>query len=231
MARWTPRIAPVKTVLVLQPRAPVSCQAVLRPVVAGDSAALVDLYVAAFADCIEFCDCDEAYVRRQAEQDIARYFGGHSAPPLLEFSRVAFAPDTGAAVGAMLVREGKHGRVVSELLFIAPAWQRRGVGTALMTEAVNLLPAAGHAVLVTGYALGNLASEAFYHRFGFVDAPSETVAQKRLRYYEQELRRHAPGELSAAETTRLTGERDHWLALVEAWEARPLEDRFADRDE
>ena len=202
-----------------------------RPLRAEDRRALAPVYAEAFADSIEFCDFEPDAVRRQAERDVGWYFAGKEAPPLPQVSRVAVDPADGAVAGAMLVREGKRGRPVAELLFVRPAWQRRGLGRALLAAAVAELLAAGHTELVTGYALGNKTSEAFYHRLGFVDAPSEMVAQKWLRCFEHELQRHAPGELPAADRTRLEAKRDHWQSLVAAWEVMPEEERYRDRDE
>jgi GNAT superfamily N-acetyltransferase len=225
-AVWTARPTPVTTVLTLRSLPPVSSPAPLRQMVLSDRAPLKALYAAAFADCIEFCDCDLEYVRRQGEQDLDGFFAGKRGPSIPEASFVACEPDAECLAGAILVRKGKRGRPVSELLFVAPAWQRKKVGTALMTAAADALNAAGHSELVTSYALGNEASRAFYHRFGFVDFPSGWVAQKYLRCVEHELHRHAPGELSMTARRRLKAQRTRWKKLVTEWESLPPEERW-----
>lgn len=231
IAVWTARPAGVKTVLTLTALPPVDCRAALRPVTDADAAALIDLYAAAFADTIEYCDCGPEYIRGQAEIGITRFFAGTEGAPLADASSIAAAPETGTPAGAILVREGRRGRPVSELLFVAPAWHRRRVGRALMTHAVNQLVAAGRAELVTGYALGNHAAMQFYHRFGFIDAPSEAVARILWQCAARELSRRPLEELSEPDRIRLTDERDRRERIVRHWESLPPGERWRDRGE
>ncbi|MNH31820.1 putative acyltransferase [compost metagenome] len=64
----------------------------------------------------------------------------------------------GAIAGVIELKEGRH----VAMLFVAPGWQRRGVGTRLMAAA---LEQAREAVVTVSASLPSVAA---YQRYGFV---------------------------------------------------------------
>ena len=128
----------------------------IRCAVSGDHAALESLTRDAFWDVYR-PGCDEHYlVHRLHEQNACT----------LEL----VAEDGGALIGnAVCVRAELHvsdGRILTDVLClgpltVAPAWQRRGVGSALMNRMIALAREQGfRAIFLTG-------SPAYYSRFGY----------------------------------------------------------------
>ena len=200
----TPREIFVHASLPVAPRA-LENGVALRPAMASDEHLLHPLFVRSFADTIEFCDYPEAKLHTAAQQCLARFF---QRPPRDVFpgSRVAIAPpgmaDAGEPIGAVLVAIEDEGWALLDMIFVSPSWQRRGLATALAAAAMTALHEHGGVrTLVSRYHLGNQASGAWHHRFGFVDEPDLLVA--RLRY------RAASDE----------GERRHWQREVGRIEA------------
>lgn len=206
----TPREIFVHASLPVAPRA-MENQVALRPAMASDEHMLRPLFVRAFVDTIEFCDYTDAKLHVAAQQSLARFF---QRPPQGAFhaSRVAIAPsgtgDAGEPIGAALVAL-EEGWALLDMIFVAPNWQRRGVASALVAAAVNALHELGSVrTLVSRYHLGNDASRAWHHRFGFVDEPDLLVA--RLLY-------------QAANNER---ERNQWQREVERLEVARKDEAF-----
>lgn len=167
----------------------------LRAANPEDEPRLLPCFRASFVDAFEYCDYPPEKFEQSARESLGHFFAGLFHRPLLAASRIAVAPpggpDAGQPVGAALVLEQDEGWALLDMIFVAPNWQRRGLATALAAATVNALHESGaHRTLVSRYHLGNEASGAWHHRFGFADEPDLRLAQLRLRATEHELRRH-----------------------------------------
>ena len=220
--RRSPRHVTALARLDISPR-PVRSALPLRPVAATDREGLIAGYVDAFSDTIHFCDYPPERIEPLAQEDIDRYFSGRRGGHL-PASRVALTEEPGGAgrlVGAALIIEGDRGSPFLRLLFVVPAWQGRGLATAMLSDAVNELHANGAHVLHSRYHPGNEPSRRWHLARGFVDEPSVVLAQLYYREAAHELgRRERLGDVSEDEHRRLRAERDRWGRCLEAIEAK-----------
>lgn len=209
------------TTMAVTPR-PVSTDCLLRTPIFEDIPDLIPVYVASFADTIDYCDWESAKIEWAAQRNLTTFFDGERGEPL-PASRVAI--QQGEVVGAALIVERVDGRPLLDLLFVAPHWQRRGIATALLAAALNALHAAGFEKLSSRYLLGNEQSRHWHQRSGFVDEPDHFLARHYYRHYQHEVERQQEiGLLSAAELAVLITERDRWDGILKGLQAE--DDRF-----
>lgn len=172
---------------------------------------LVRTFVSAFCDSVEFFNWPPARVEEHANQWTNALLDGRRGRPLA-ISRVAVADN--AVVGAALFRD-KDDIPFLDLLFVPPAWQRKGIATALVAQAVNTLHEARIPVLTSRYDLANTASRNWHHRFGFEDSPGWLASRHLRAYFQQELhRRELIGDLDDAERGRLNQEIARWSGML-----------------
>lgn len=230
----TPREVVVHATIGVAPRQALS-PAELRPAVAADQQALLPCFRAAFAEAFEFCGYSTSRFDDAARQSLSHFFQGqfHRSLPA---SLVALAPpgmpEAGQPIGAALMLEEDIGWALLDMIFVVPSWQRRGLATALAAAALTGLCELGrHRTLVSRYHLGNLASRAWHHRFGFVDQPDLRLARLHLRAAAHELRRLGQlGTLSPPIEGQLVQERDRWQREVDRLEALVLEGRLEEAE-
>jgi len=165
----------------------------LRPTTASDERALLPCFRAAFADTFEFCDSTKKRFAEAARQGLHHFFRGPFHLPL-PASRVALGPvgtpEARKPIGAALVLKQDEGWALLDMIFVAPAWQRHGLASALAAAVLTgLHESGGYRTLVSRYELGNETSRAWHHRFGFVDEPDLRLAQLYLRAASHELHR------------------------------------------
>ena len=178
----------------------------LRPTGPEDVPALFPTYLAAFQDTIDYCDWALDRIERAARQNLTSFFAGQRGRAL-PASRVAVHDEE--IVGAALLVEKPDARALLDLLFVAPAWQRRGLATALVAAALNALEGTGFTKLSSRYMLGNEQSRRWHQRFGFVDEPNLFVARAYYYHAQHELTRQQElGALSADELAALVTEHD-----------------------
>lgn len=205
----------------------------IRAVDRDDEAQLISAYFAAFRDAIEYCDWKSSKIAAAAKKDIQDFFAGKRGNPL-PASRVAVASqsksplppfDKGgksgeeSVVGAALIVEKGNGQPLLDMLFVIPEWQRKGLGTALVSAAINELYRAGMKTLESRYLLGNEASQDWHHKFGFVDEPDLFLAELYYRHARYELwRREKIGNLTEAEREALSSEVNRWKVRVDELE-------------
>lgn len=201
------------TRVAVQPRA-MDSSCLLRPITQDDEAPLTTLFFAAFHDTIEFCDWETKKITAIAKKNIRNFFAGKRGSPL-PASRLAVVPDAPETiVGAALVIEHETGPFL-DMLFVAPAWHRHGLATALTSEAINELYADGVETLRSCYFIGNEESMAWHKKFGFVEEPDLMLAQMYQHHAQHELwRRVQLGDLTEAERSRLVAECERWSAQV-----------------
>lgn len=143
----------------------------LRP---ADAEALMAAYVAAFADSVEYCDCDLEEVSRSARENIRAFCAGERGE-ILSASCVALEEASARPIdpmaGAALVTRARDGRPLLDMLFVHPRWQRRGLAQALVSWSLRELLAQGETMLRSRYHPANEPSRAWHHRFGFTLEP------------------------------------------------------------
>ncbi len=216
-AHLTPRQQFAVTRVAVQPRA-VHSSCLLRPVTPDDAAQLIALFFAAFHDTIEFCDWEKKKITAIAKKNIRNFFAGKRGSPL-PASRLAVVPEAPETiVGAALLIEHETGPFL-DMLFVAPEWHRHGLATALASEAINTLHAAGVEALRSCYFVGNEESMSWHKKFGFVEELDLMLAQMHQHYARHELwRRVQLGNLTEGERSQLVAECERWSAQVEALE-------------
>jgi GNAT superfamily N-acetyltransferase len=207
----------VVTTVAVGPR-PIETPCALREIATEDETRLLSVYLEAFSDNQAFCDYTEAQYIEAARADLREGFRGRRAP-LLAASRVAVDSDGESLVGAALLSRDQNYGAVMDLLFIAPAWQRRGLATALVASAMNALNEEGDPALTSSYQLANVPSQAWHRAFGFVELPDLHYAQSYYRWALHELdRRTETDDLSASELAALQAQVAYWRHDVEALE-------------
>src|SRR5438552_5503313 len=201
----SPRHVTAVAKLHLSPR-PATSALRLRPVTAADRESLIAGYVDAFSDTIHFCDDPPDRIAQSAQQDIDHHFNGLRGRPL-PASRVAVTENPGGSgrlVGAALVDEDHREGAFLRLLFVVPAWQGRGIATAMVSTAINELYASGMRLLRSQYHPGNESSRRWHRTIGFVDEPDVLLFQLYFRHADHELwRRERLGDLGEDERRRL----------------------------
>lgn len=174
----------------------------LRAVTLEDRAALIDLYLAAFAETVHYFHLERDDIRQQARQDINVFFSGQRGVPLLAASHVALIQDR--LIGAALFNEGHLKSPLLYLLYVAPEFRQQGVARALAQAGMNVLRAEGHRFVRSQYDLGNHESRAWHHRMGFVEEPDWHVYRLLAREAESLLRHHEQqADVSTGEMTTL----------------------------
>jgi len=215
-AHLTPRHNVTFLKVAVTPR-PVEPSFILRGVTQEDTEALTAAFYEAFADSYEFCDWTPRQIRETAAQSMADYFLGKRGSPM-DASRVAVRTSrtggTEELIGAALLIHSEYGPYLNPL-FVRPRWQQRGLATALVSSAVNGLYTAGEKTLLSACHIGNEASLAWHHRFGFVEEPDMQLARLRLRYFYHELaRRETLNNLTHSERGELETSVQFWKAEV-----------------
>jgi putative acetyltransferase len=119
----------------------------IRPETAADSAGIRAVLEAAFPTPVEAQLVDRLRAAGKALVSLVAEEGGRVV------GHVLFSPVT--------VESGAEGGVGLAPLAVLPAYQRRGIGAALVTEGLRLCRDLGHAFVVL------LGSPAYYGRFGF----------------------------------------------------------------
>ncbi|HXV59568.1 MAG TPA: GNAT family N-acetyltransferase [Vicinamibacteria bacterium] len=199
----------------------------VRQVVRDDESRLVEVYIAAFEDTIDHCDCDTPELAHSALSNVRGFFDGKRGIPL-PASRVEL-DENGAVIGAALLVDENEQPPLLDMLFVAPQYQRAGVATSMVAAASCALYEAGQRLLDSRFMLGNEASDAWHRRFGFQELPDLPLARLRYRAKQHELwclERRQPFEPEALdalehEVERLRRHVDDLNAKAEAegWEA------------
>jgi len=200
---------------------------VLRRVSSDDALELTSAFLEAFVDSVEYCDWETGKISEAADIAIRSHFSGKRGKPHIA-SRVAMAFDRGlrrdSIVGAALLARAPRYPIL-DLLFVRPPWQRSGIATALMSNAMNELHDLGETLLKSAYHAANDGSMNWHRRFGFVEEPDLLRARLYASSARHELWRcEKIGDVSHSENARLRDEADAWKQEVERLEA------IADRD-
>ncbi len=174
---------------------------------------LVRVFIDTFKDSVEFFNWPLAQIEEHADKWTNALLDGKRGRPLA-ISRVAVVDNS--VVGAALFR-AEHDIPFLDLLYVLPDWQRKGIATAMVAQAVNSLYEARIPVLTSRYDLANTASRDWHHRFGFKDSPGWLATRHLRAHFRQELHRHELiGDLGDAERGRLQQEVEQWSGALRA---------------
>ena len=227
-AHISPAHRTVATSLDTEPRSYQSpCQ--IRPVESRYQPSMIDAFVVAFRDTIEYCDWEDEKILDSARKNVIGFFSGERGNPL-PASRLALVSqpegERESVVGASLVVGMRGGSALLDVLFVTPEWQRRGVATALVSSVIDRLHDGGNSTLKSRYNLGNDESRAWHRKFGFVDDSDLFLAESYYRHAEHELwRREKLGNLTREERQKLMLEVDRWR--VQADDLSAIADRVS----
>jgi GNAT superfamily N-acetyltransferase len=184
------------------------CPFALTPIGPEDTAGLVDAYLAAFRDGIEYCDWPEEKVVQDAWTTIHGFLANRHGT-VLPASRLARensnaqSPVLGAA---FVVQSATHVALI-DAVYVVPDRQRRGVATAMVTSALSALYDAGFHTLESRFLLGNNASMAWHRQLGFKESPDLLTARLTLAHAQHELtRRQSLGNPDAEALQKLREE-------------------------
>lgn len=219
-AHITPREHGVIVAMPVTPRL-VNTSLVLRRATSADAPELTTAFLEAFIDSVEYCDWETQKICEAADKAIRSHFAGERGKPHLA-SRAAMGFDRergcDSIVGAALLAHAPRYSML-DLLFVRPDWQRDGIATALLSDAMNELHSGGESILKSAYHAANEASMNWHHRFGFVEEPDLMRARLYSSAARHELwRREKIGGLLERDRVELQAEADRWEIEVERLE-------------
>jgi len=138
----------------------------LRPPTARDRPALYGLHQAAYDGGLDrYLFVTHLDPVRDAERAVDDVFAGRHGELLVGASIVA--EERGDVLGACLVVRASYGPLIVDVM-VDPARQGRGLGRAMVAEAVRRLRLAGETVVALNVTEGNVAANRAYSKVGFV---------------------------------------------------------------
>lgn len=145
----------------------------LRPPRLRDRDALVNLWTDLFAERPDYGGAGREHIRADAQKRVDALLDSSNEPPL-DWACVAL--HDGAVVGALLPDMfGSYPQI--DVLFVAPDWQRRGVGTALLRTFAQAVRADDAPCVVSTSHPANRASRGWHRAMGFCPLPSRPLIQ------------------------------------------------------
>jgi RimJ/RimL family protein N-acetyltransferase len=156
--------------------------AVIRPATGSDAASFLDLYRAVAAEGV--------FIRTERVSGGVRAFRRRLRRSWTEREANLVATAGGRVVGSLgIVREDHPAtRHVATLgMFVADGWRGRGIGTALLTEAVRWAGSVGVEKIELSVYPRNTAAIGLYRRFGFVREGTLVRHSKKSYGYEDEV--------------------------------------------
>ncbi|MCI0661758.1 MAG: GNAT family N-acetyltransferase, partial [Acidobacteria bacterium] len=186
-----------------------------------DAERLFEAYIAAFGDSIEYCDYSREKIERAARKTLDGHFVGERGEPMpVSCVAVDLQKDSSEEklVGAALIVRLENGPLL-DLLLVEPPWQRCGLGTAMVSAAINELHQQSEKSLTSRYHIGNEKSLSWHQKFGFIEEPDLIRARLYYRRADQELwRRDRMSDLTPEERERLGDQLKYWFIEVERLE-------------
>jgi ribosomal protein S18 acetylase RimI-like enzyme len=181
----------------------------------ADETALVDLFLRAFDDAVEYAGWDEAQFERDAQRSIKSFFdrrpSSNRCEGLLNHSFAVRHQES--IVAAILIRK-KKGRPTMEPIMVSPGHQRRGLGSALLATAIQSLQQSGVDVLGSRCHLGNIASLNWHKRNGFREIPNFFAASHRAMHF-QWLAEHHSSRNQPQQAAEMLRQAEHWERIAE----------------
>ena len=129
---------------------------------------MIDGYLEAFGDSVEFCNWPMEKIKESAERDISHYFSEQKGEPL-PASVIALEPKTQRLAGLALFVLGKEQRPHLDLLYVRSPFQRQGIATAMLHHGISHLLEAEFQELSSSYHICNHISRQWHYKLGFQD--------------------------------------------------------------
>ena len=133
---------------------------------------LVDGYIAAFINSIEFCGWPFESILRDAYEDISLFFENKRGKRL-SASVVMLDPKEKMVVATALITDKPEQGASLQLLYVRPSYQRQGIGTRIIHYSLRILQQLGYSQLTSRYHICNHQSRNFYHKLGFEDVKGD----------------------------------------------------------
>lgn len=162
-------------------RRPAETFAEIRPIAEVDRRELIELFYVSFVESVEFCDYSKSEIKKLAARNVRLFFDGKRGAPSLELSRCAVLPEDERLIGACLVSRYTYG-YKNEILFVRPEFQKKGVGTALVSGVLNELDAMSEKIFWSEYHICNLQSRTWHEKFGFAEVTDILTAKLRRNH-------------------------------------------------
>jgi GNAT superfamily N-acetyltransferase len=222
-AHLTPREYLVRTQLKLLPQAIFRSDRVV-PVDPSLQEQMIETFLEAFEDSVEFCDWSLEAFGTHARNNISNYFQGVRGKPH-PVSRMTLESNSDPLseglrqrlIGLALFVENKQERIELDLLLVKPSHQRTGIATQMFASAIDSLYADGVRDLRSGYHICNDRSRAWHHSLGFKDVPEYFHCRLKAAWYRHEIWRWEKlGKLDGLEELKI--EKDRWERLVQELE-------------
>jgi GNAT superfamily N-acetyltransferase len=209
--RLTPRGMGVTTRIALSPRS-LQQDYTLTSAHPDYTEQLIAGYMETFVDSVEFCDWPLNDIQDSANKCIHHYFAGKRGEPL-PASVIALEPDSQTLAGVALFILNREQKPLLDLLYVRPEFQRKGMGTAMVSWGVNHLLESDFQELLSAYHICNDQSCQWHHRFGFQDIYDRFYIRLKVAWYNNEIwRREQLGLLEGIDV--LMRERDEWQSKV-----------------
>jgi N-acetylglutamate synthase-like GNAT family acetyltransferase len=160
----------------------------LRPIDINFRDKMVDIFFETFQESVEFCDWEIDQIKKHAEKNINDYFNERRGKPYLN-SLMAIGKDGINIVGLGLFLTNEDGNMELDLLFIKPNYQRKGLGTELVSTVNNKLCEEGITELYSAYHICNEGSKSWHHSFGFKDICDQLFINSKFNWFRFEIQR------------------------------------------
>ena len=168
-ARFTPRAMGVDTCLnfaaVSSPPNQATSKFTLITPTPNHTQQMLDSYIAAFINSVEFCGWPINSIFDEAQRDISLYFAGKRGKPL-SASVIVLDSKTNQLIGTALITDKKKNACL-ELLYVRPEYQRKGVGKQMLHHSIRQLMQQGYTQITSRYHICNHHSRQLYHKLGF----------------------------------------------------------------
>ncbi|MFM9961110.1 MAG: N-acetyltransferase family protein [Planctomycetaceae bacterium] len=193
----------------------------LRLIQADDESALVELFVLTFDEAVEYAGWPDHIYRRDARDSLASFFGKTTEQRYYgsELGRpdASFVITSGEQpLAAVLVRTIRRGPILQPIM-VHPAHQRRGLGTGLLSAALEALNAANETTLFSRCQLGNAASLAWHEKHGFEEIPNYFAATHRWRHFAW-LSEHYTFRQQPDNAAKMQQLAEHWEGIAKRLE-------------
>jgi GNAT superfamily N-acetyltransferase len=211
-AHLTPRSIGVRTKMDLSPRDRLQNHNLI-PVHPDYREQMIAGYLETFRDSVEFCGRSIESILESAAKDVGNYFTGRRGEAL-SASVIALEPDSEKLAGLALFILRPNVGPYMDLLYVRPAFQRQGMGQAMLAWGIDRLIESGFQEVSSAYHVCNDLSRAWHHQQGFQDVYDSYYSQMKMRWCEHEIWRRE--KLGMPEgLADLRQERDQWESRID----------------
>lgn len=216
----SPRDVIIRTKLTLTPRSlpPTYHLMAIDPTF---KAPMIEAFYDAFQDSVEFCNWSAEAIWENAEKSIEDFFKGRRGEPLA-CSLMVVEPQTQTILGLVLFvekedRYSEERHIKLDLLLVRSGDRRKGIGTEMVTSAMNQLQKKGIEEIYSAYHICNTMSQNWHRKFGFQEIYDPFYLRLKYAWFRHEIWRHEKLGLDE-KIEALIQEKDYWFSqLPEEW--------------